>query len=98
MATVRGCAFPDHLRYDLRTTAGTSRWATARPDRHDRGRGALGGEVLAFTPKRVGRRFAAGRSYATIESGKWIGQAPAAFAGTVVALNDALIQRSSLQP
>ncbi len=58
--------------------------------------GALGREVLAFTPKRVGRRFDAGRSCAPIESGKWIGQARAAFAGTVVALNDALIQRSSL--
>ena len=57
---------------------------------------ALAGEVLAFTPKRVGRRFDAGRSCATIESGKWIGQARAAFAGTVVAVNDALIQRSSL--
>lgn len=57
---------------------------------------ALAGEVLAFTPKRVGRRFDAGRSCATIESGKWVGPARAAFGGTVVEINDALVQRPSL--
>jgi glycine cleavage system H protein len=57
---------------------------------------ALAGEVLAFTPKRVGRRFDVGRSCATIESGKWVGPARAAFGGTVVEVNDALIQRPSL--
>ena len=97
MATMRGCAFPDHLRYDVANHL----WY--EPLGHGTARigmtvvaGALGREVLAFTPKRVGRRFDAGRSCAPIESGKWIGQARAAFAGTVVALNDALIQRSSL--
>ena len=44
----------------------------------------------------MARRFDAGRSFATIESGKWVGPARAAFAGTVVAVNDALIRRPSL--
>jgi glycine cleavage system H protein len=57
---------------------------------------ALAGEVLAFTPKRVGRRFDAGRSCATIESGKWVGPARAAFGGTVREVNDALIARPGL--
>jgi glycine cleavage system H protein len=55
MLTLRGCAFPDHLRYDVLN----HRWdeplgdGTA-PYRHDRGAVALAGDVLAFTPKRVG--------------------------------------------
>jgi glycine cleavage system H protein len=42
---------------------------------------ALAGEVLAFMPKPVARRFDAGRSCATTESGKRVGPARAAFAG-----------------
>ena len=57
---------------------------------------ALAGEVLAFTPKRVGRRFDAGRSCATIESGKWVGPARAVFGGTVREVNDALVARPGL--
>src|SRR5262245_45257961 len=57
---------------------------------------ALAGEVLAFTPKRVGRRFEAGRSCATIESGKWVGPARACFAGEVLEINEALMARPRL--
>ena len=97
MPPVRGCAFPEHLRYDVPNHLwyeplgnGTARIGMTVVAV------ALAGEVLAFTPKRVGRRLDAGRSCATIESGKWIGPARAAFAGTVVAVNDALIQQPSL--
>jgi glycine cleavage system H protein len=97
MPIVRGCAFPDHLRYDVPNHL----WYEPQADGTARVgmtvvAVALSGEVLAFTPKRAGRRFDAGRSFATIESGKWIGPARAAFAGTVVAVNDALISRPSL--
>jgi glycine cleavage system H protein len=54
------------------------------------------GEVLVFTPKRIGRDFEKGRSFAVIEGGKWIGSARAAFDGTVVAHNEALIRRPEL--
>jgi glycine cleavage system H protein len=54
------------------------------------------GEVLVFTPKRIGRDFEKGRSFALIEGGKWIGSARAAFDGTVVAHNEALIRRPEL--
>ena len=40
----------------------------------------LAGEVLVFTPKRVGKDFEAQKSFATIECGKWVGAARAAFA------------------
>jgi glycine cleavage system H protein len=54
------------------------------------------GEVLVFTPKRIGRDFEKGRSFAVIEGGKWVGSARAAFDGTVSAHNEALIRRPEL--
>jgi hypothetical protein len=36
---------------------------------------SLMGDVLVFTPKRIGRDFEKDRSFATIEGGKWIGSA-----------------------
>src|SRR5262245_40738026 len=50
----------------------------------------LMGDVLVFTPKRIGREFEKGRSFAVIEGGKWVGTARAAFPGVVVAQNEIL--------
>jgi glycine cleavage system H protein len=49
-----------------------------------------------FTPKRVGKDFEAQRSFATIECGKWVGAARAAFNGVVVAANAELERRPKL--
>jgi glycine cleavage system H protein len=38
----------------------------------------------------VGKEVKAGKSCATVESGKWVGPAKTAAGGTVVAINDAL--------
>jgi glycine cleavage system H protein len=57
---------------------------------------SLAGEILVFTPKRIGRTFDKGRSFATLEGGKWVGSARAAFDGIVVASNEALVARPSL--
>ena len=97
MILVRGCA----LRPDLPHDVEQHMWYEPLPDGLIRlgmtpVAAALAGEVLAFTPKRVGRRFDAGRSCATLESGKWVGPARAAFAGTVRAVNDALVARPGL--
>src|SRR5437660_1172321 len=54
------------------------------------------GDVLVFTPKRIGRDFEDGRSFATVEGGKWVGSARAAFDGVVVAHNESLIQKPEL--
>jgi glycine cleavage system H protein len=54
------------------------------------------GEILVFTPKRIGREFEKERSFATIEGGKWVGTAHAAFKGTVVAHNELLARRPQL--
>jgi Glycine cleavage H-protein len=80
---VQDYEFPDRLLYDMENQiwyelltdgmvrAGTS-WAAS-----------LMRDVLVFTPKRNGRDFEKGRSFAVIEGGKWVGTARAAFAATI---------------
>jgi glycine cleavage system H protein len=97
LATVRGCFFPDHLFYDVPNHI----WYTPLDDGTVRAGMTpvaivLAREVLVFTPKRVGLEVEKDRSFATIESAKWVGAARAAFDGVVVAVNDALIERPTL--
>jgi len=97
MITVRGCHFPTHLLYDVENHI----WYERQADGSFRigmtaVAVALAGEVLAFTPRRVGRPTQAGRACATIESGKWVGPARIVFDGTVLAVNEAMIDRPSL--
>jgi glycine cleavage system H protein len=97
MPTVRGCNLPDDLLYDVENHI----WFTEVGD----GTVKLGmttiatamaGQLVAFTPKKVGRAVRAGRSCATVESGKWVGPAKSAAGGEVVAVNDALLANPSL--
>jgi glycine cleavage system H protein len=92
MPIVRGCNLPDDLLYDVdnhiwfkemgdgTVKLGMTTVATA-----------MAGQLVAFTPKKVGRSVDAGKSCATVESGKWVGPAKSAAAGTVTAVNDALV-------
>jgi glycine cleavage system H protein len=52
---------------------------------------AMAGQLVAFTPRKAGRKVEAGKSCATIESGKWVGPAKVAFDAEVMAVNDALV-------
>ena len=97
MPTVRGCNLPDDLLYDVENHI----WFTEVGD----GTVKLGmttiatamaGQLVAFTPKKVGRSVRAGRSCATVESGKWVGPAKSAAGGEVVAVNDDLLTNPSL--
>ena len=97
MTNVRGCHFPNHLHYDIPNLI----WYTPLDDATVRVgltpvATALSGPMLAFTPKRPGRDFEAGKSLATIESGKWVGPVRAAFAGVVVSINEALMARPNI--
>ncbi len=97
MAHVRGCDFPDHLLYDVPNLI----WYEPLPDGTIRVgltpvATALSGQMLGFTPKRAGKEFEKGRSFATIESGKWVGPARAAFDGTVVTFNESLMNRPTI--
>jgi glycine cleavage system H protein len=89
--------FPDHLFYDVDNQI----WYEPLDDGTIRAgytslAMSLAGKVLAFTPKRIGRTFQKGRSFATIECGKWIGSARAAFDGVVVAHNENLARMPEL--
>lgn len=72
MANVRGCDLPDDLLYDVENHT----WFTEMGDGNVKMgmtaiATALAGELVAFTPKKVGRKVRPGKSCATIESGKW---------------------------
>ena len=97
MPSVRGCNLPDELLYDVdnhiwfkemgdgTVKLGMTAVATA-----------MAGKLVAFTPKRVGRAVRAGKSCATLESGKWVGPAKSAAGGEVVAINEDLAANPSL--
>ena len=97
MPTVRGCNLPDDLLYDVENqiwfkelgdgTVKLGMTAVAT---------AMAGKLVAFTPKSVGKDVKAGKSCATVESGKWVGPAKTAAGGTVVAINEALAANPSL--
>lgn len=97
MVHVQGHDFPGDLFYDIENQI----WYAPLPDATLRAgftSWAVGlmGEVLVFTPKRVGRDFEKNRWFAMIECGKWIGAARAAFDGTVVAYNESLVTQPKL--
>jgi glycine cleavage system H protein len=97
MALVDGKEYPEHLYYDLPNQI----WYEPLPDGTIRAGFtplaiALAGDVLVFTPKRLGRPFEAQRSFAVIECGKWVGAARAAFNGVVVAANTELERKPEL--
>ena len=97
MVMVRGCDLPDDLLYgvdnhiwfrelgDGTVRLGMTRVATA-----------MAGQLVAVTPRKAGRSVDAGKSCATIESGKWVGPARSIAAGKVVAVNDDLVAKPSI--
>ncbi len=92
MPVVRGCNLPDDLLYDVENhiwykeqgdgtvKLGMTQVATA-----------LAGQLVAYTPKKIGRKVEAGKSCATVESGKWVGPAKTAAAGEIATINDAVV-------
>ena len=96
MPTVRGCNLPDDLLYDVENnlwyrdegdgtyTVGMTMVATA-----------MAGKLVAFTAKKAGKSIAAGKSCATIESGKWVGPAKLGFDAEIVRENDENLVRHS---
>ena len=97
MAHVRGCNLPDGLLYDVENHI----WYQEQPDGNVKlgmttVATAMAGQLVAYTPKKAGRSVDAGKSCATIESGKWVGPAKSAAAGTVVAVNEALAAKPSI--
>ena len=97
MANVRGCNLPDDLLYDVDNHI----WFQELPDGNVRlgmttVATAMAGQLVAFTPKKVGRKVDPGKTCATVESGKWVGPAKSAAGGEVAAVNDELVNKPSL--
>ena len=92
MPVVKGCNLPDNLLYDVDNHI----WFEEQPDGTVKlgmttVATAMAGQLVAFTPKKVGRGVDAGKSCATVESGKWVGPAKSAAGGQVVKVNDDLV-------
>lgn len=97
MTSVQGYDFPEQFYYDIdnqiwyeplddgTVRAGFTSWAVS-----------LMGDVLVFTPKRIGKDFEKEKSFAVVEGGKWVGAARAAFDGIVVGHNEKLIKKPEL--
>ncbi len=97
MVRVQDFDFPDHLYYDMNNQiwyapledgivrAGFTSWSAS-----------LMGDVIVFTPKRLGFDFEKERSFAVVEGGKGVGSARAAFDGVMVAANELLERRPGL--
>ena len=97
MASARGCNLPDELLYDVDNHI----WYQEQPDGNVKlgmttVATAMAGQLVAFTPKKVGRSVEAGKSCATVESGKWVGPAKSAVAGSIVAVNEDLAGKPAL--
>ncbi len=97
MAKVQDYEFPEHLFYDVENQI----WYEPLPDGTLRNgftpwAVSLMGDVLVFTPKRLGHDFEKERWFAMVEGGKWVGAARAAFDGTMLAQNDALVDKPGL--
>jgi glycine cleavage system H protein len=97
MPDVRGCHLPDDLLYDVENHI----WFKETGDGNVRVgmtavATAMAGRLVAVTPKKVGRSVKAGKSCATIESGKWVGPAKSAAAGEVIEVNQDLVEKPSI--
>lgn len=97
MPNVRGCHLPDELLYDVENHI----WFAELGDGNVKMgmttiATAMAGQLVAFTPKKIGRKVEAGKSCATVESGKWVGPAKSAAGGEVVAINEELVKKPSL--
>ena len=97
MPSVRGCDLPDDLLYDVDNHI----WYTEMGDGNVKlgmtaVATAMAGRLVAYTPKRVGRKVRAGKSCGTLESGKWVGPAKSLAGGEVVEVNEALVNEPAL--
>ena len=97
MPIVKGCNLPDHLLYDvdnhiwfLEQADGTVKLGMTTVAT------AMAGQLVAFTPKKAGRKVDAGKSCATVESGKWVGPAKSCAAGEVAKVNDDLVANPAI--
>lgn len=89
MTAVRGCNIPDELAYNIENNA----WARKESDGSvtvgvTSYACSLAGEIVSYTPKKIGKAIDKDKSCATVESGKWVGPVKSPIAGEVTAVNN----------
>lgn len=94
MPSVRGCNLPDDLLYDVENQT----WFKEMGDGNVKVgmtavATAMAGQLVAVTPKKVGRSVKAGKSCATIESGKWVGPAKSLASGEIIEVNQTVVDQ-----
>ncbi|MBK1692897.1 glycine cleavage system H protein [Ectothiorhodospira mobilis] len=91
MGAVKGCELPEDLLYSVENNV----WVRRESD----GTATVGltayaatlaGQVVSYTPKKVGKDVKKDKSCATVESGKWVGPAKTPVGGEVTAVNEAV--------
>ncbi len=97
MPDVRGCHLPEELLYDVENHT----WFSETGDGNVKIgmttiATAMAGQLVAFTPKKVGRKVREGKSCATVESGTWVGPAKSAAGGEVIEVNEAMVGNPSM--
>jgi glycine cleavage system H protein len=97
MPVVNGCLLPDELYYDVENQLWYRELADGLVEVGITAvAAAMAGQVLAVTPKRAARRLEPGQACAVVESGKVVGSARVAFAGSVERSNEPLMDRPSM--
>jgi len=94
MPSVRGCNLPDDLLYDVENQV----WFKEMGDGNVKlgmtaVATAMAGQLVAVTPKKAGRSVKAGKSCATIESGKWVGPAKSLASGEIIEINPVVVDK-----
>jgi len=97
MGVVRGCDIPEDLQYNIDSNV----WARQESDGSvtvglTSYACSLAGQIVSYTPKKVGKAVKKDKSCATVESGKWVGPAKSPVAGEVTAINDAVVGKPGL--
>ncbi len=97
MPIVKGCNLPDNLLYDVENHI----WFEEQADGTVKlgmttVATAMAGQLVSFQPRKAGRKVDAGKSCATVESGKWVGPARSIAGGEVVKVNDDLVANPQL--
>lgn len=96
MSEYRGCELPEDLYYDLDyiwvkpEPGGRYRIGVTDPSQ------TMAGRVQAVTIRGVGRHRKHKQSVAVVESGKWVGGIPAPFDGTIVEVNNRVVENPLL--
>src|SRR5438552_9279470 len=97
MPIVKGCLLPDELFYDVERQVWYRELADGLVEVGVTSVAvAMAGTIVAVTPKRAGRRLAAGNAGAVFESGKFVGPAKVAFPAEIVRSNDAIMEQPGL--